>query len=246
MADTKILKRVPCIRVGRWKNAMPPSFSGYKNIIVIMKSHCKKWYPLSPYSLKNNDIIFENYYQFHKVYEKVPQSKQFYSRWNKTVIWDYIEEVHVKNNEIQKEYFDWRETGFYNEYPVRYPVGFSSRGKCLFSLTADGRKLNYIQARKEIYLKEYCHLVRKTKEFNDLKKLMEKGEKLLIIEPDGPHQESIGYYMDKYEVDRTFIEKDTILVTEKNMNIILNDQKHPFGHGYCLAIALLDLDEKIK
>ena len=26
------------------------------------------------------------------------------------------------------------------------------------------------------------------------------------------------------------------------MNILLNDKKHAFGHGYCLGMALLNID----
>ena len=30
-----------------------------------------------------------------------------------------------------------------------------------------------------------------------------------------------------------------MLITPENLNIMLNDPKHPYGHGYCLAKALL-------
>lgn len=33
-----------------------------------------------------------------------------------------------------------------------------------------------------------------------------------------------------------------MLITKENISIMLNDTKHPFGHGYCLAMALLDKD----
>ncbi|AEX61932.1 hypothetical protein c7_R1070 [Megavirus courdo7] len=29
-----------------------------------------------------------------------------------------------------------------------------------------------------------------------------------------------------------------MLVTDENLAIMLHDPKHPFGHGYCLAMAL--------
>jgi len=32
-----------------------------------------------------------------------------------------------------------------------------------------------------------------------------------------------------------------MLTTEYHLNVMLNDTKHPFGHGYCLASALLDI-----
>ena len=48
----------------------------------------------------------------------------------------------------------------------------------------------------------------------------------------------------EYDVDDDFIQDDTILVTEGNINIMLNDTKHAFGHGYCLCMALLGKAEE--
>ena len=39
-----------------------------------------------------------------------------------------------------------------------------------------------------------------------------------------------------------FIKYKTMLATKENLDIMLNDTKYPFGHGYCLAAALLDLN----
>ena len=76
--------------------------------------------------------------------------------------------------------------------------------------------------------------------FRDLQKRLEKGENLLIIEVDGPCQSSLDYYKQKYNVNDNFIENHTMLVNQQNINIMLNDPKHPFGHGYCLAMALMN------
>lgn len=71
--------------------------------------------------------------------------------------------------------------------------------------------------------------------------MLKDGKNLLIVEVDGPHGESLDYYKKKYKVDDNFIEDDTILATKENLKIMLNDTKHAFGHGYCLAVALLNL-----
>lgn len=237
------------IRVGRrtYNNGRPidPQFSSFTSIIVMMKSH-SKYGELGPYLLKNErGQIIENVYQFSKVYKIVPYSKQRYSRYDNTVIWEHPSEIHINNNnELTKEYYDWRNKGMDNIHPVRYPVGFKNRHSCLFSISNDNmnNRLNYIQARKEIYLKEYSKAVVKQPLFHELKQRLNKGENLLIIEVDGPHQESLDYYKDKYNVNDNFIENDTILINKNNMEILLNDPKHPFGHGYCLAMTLLDLE----
>jgi hypothetical protein len=243
------------IRVGRIRyhgnKMLIPKLDGYKTIVVMMKSH-SKWYPLSPYELKNNKgQIMENIYQFSKVYKKVPKSKQRYSKFNNTIIWEWPEEVHVdKNCTLTPEYWEWREAGTNNRYAVRYPVGFRHRGEVLYSIKGypDGTysfPLDYINARKEIYIPEYSGLVKKEDKFKELKRLLNnKSENLLIVEVDGPHQESLDYYKDTYGVDNNFIMDHTMLINRKNIKIMLNDPKHNFGHGYVLAMTLLDKEKK--
>lgn len=237
------------IRVGRCvfdKNGRrtDPSFENFTSILVLMKGH-NEWGTLGPYELKDeNGIIFENYYQACKVYPDVPKSTQRYSRWDNRVIWQHESEKHHDKSGILPAYWLWREKLMKNKFAVRYPVGFHHRHKCLFSIKDQNtnKKLNYIEARKQIYLPEYCRLVREQKKFHELKKRLENGENLLIIEVDGPHQESMDYYRENYGVDKKFIQRDTVIANDENLHILLNDDTHPFGHGYCLAIALLDLD----
>lgn len=208
-----------------------------------MKSH-SVWWELSPYYLKNEKgHIFENVWQFSKVYEVVPKSKQYYSRFDKTVIWDHPNETHVIDGNLQDEYWTWRTKGFENEYAVRYPVGFQNKSKVLYSVLSreDQTPLDYVEARKKIYLPGYCELVKQQPSFQKLKKMLADGQNLNIIEIDGPRQESLDYYVEMYGVPKNWIENNSILVTEESMEIMLNDEKHSFGHGYCLAMALLDM-----
>lgn len=245
------------IRVGRCTydktgTMIYPSIDGYENVVVLMKS--SPYYELSPYYLTNSDgIIMENKWQFSKVYPKVPYSKQYYSKYDKTVIWEYKEETHIDNYDPEKKgendnipnekYYEWRKKGFKNKYAVRYPVGFNNRGDCVYALV-DNKKLGYIEARKAIYIPEYCKLVKNELKFKLLKNKLRKGQNLLIIEVDGPHYESLFHYMTKYGVGKDFIVNNTMLVNENNIKIMLNDDKHNFGHGYCLAMALLDKDKE--
>lgn len=271
MAESDTPHQFGKIRVGRitysggWSNpTLPPlTVDGefYHPIVVMMKSHdtsSVKQSPyrygfssLSPYILKDeNDVIFENYWQFSKIYEEVPPSTQHYSRYDKTVIWSYPHERHaVPAKEggwiITSTYLNWRKQGFMNPYPVRYPVGYHHRGKCIgaFKSLPDGSYsplLDYIESRKEIYLMEYVRLVRQHRDLYEIKRMIEAGLNIMIIEVDGPHQESLDYYKDKYNVSDDFIKANSVEATMKNLSILLNDPKHPFGHGYCLAIALQD------
>nr|WBF70390.1 putative ankyrin repeat protein [Megavirus caiporensis] len=240
------------IRVGRCVydkkgKRTDPSYDGFTPIIVLMKSH-SPYGVLGPYVLKDDkDRIMESIWQFSKVYQEVPATTQRYSRYDQTIIWSHPKEKHVDDaGNILPAYWTWREKGMNNKYYVRYPVGFHNMSKCIFAIKESDigpnkeitRKLDYIEGRKEIYGPVYCELVKKEPMFDQLKKRLESGENLLIIEVDGPHQESLHYYMEKYHVSDNFIEDSTMLVTDENLAIMLHDAKHPFGHGYCLAMAL--------
>ena len=238
------------VRVGKCTynggRRIDPKYDGFKNIIVLMKGH-SKWGALGPYELKNESgQIMENIWQASKVYPKVPSVCERYSRYNPTIIWKHPAEKHVNDDgTLSEEYKKWRHQLFNNPYAVRYPVGFHNRHTCIYSLKElDGHKLDYIEARKQIYLPTYIELVKQHPLFKELRKLLET-ENLLIIEVDGPHQESLTYYKQKYNVADDFIENNSVDVSVDNMMILLEDSKHPFGHGYCLGIALLGLEKYI-
>ena len=242
------------IRVGRAiygkaGNVTYPSYEGFTPIVVMMRSH-SIYHSLSPYMLKDDENrTMENIWQFSKIYETVPKTTQRYSRWNQTVIWSYPKERHVdENGEILPGYWKWRRRGMKNKYAVRYPVGYQNRSKCLYAIPEYDldAKLDYIESRRKIYIPEYCRLAKEDPiSFPDLKARLENGENILIIEPDGPHQESLDYYKREYGVANDFIEDHTMLVTEQNITTMALDQKHPFGHGFCLGMALLDMDQDL-
>lgn len=146
-----------------------------------------------------------------------------------------------------------------SEYPIRYPVGYHCKNNCIGAISNNNKVkkntdltlendinnfkiLNYIESRKEIYVPLYCKLVKSTNRFKELQERLNNGENLLICEIDVAYQESLDYYKEKYKVDNNFIKNYTMDINEKNINIMLNDDKHPFGHGYCIALALLEKD----
>ena len=100
--------------------------------------------------------------------------------------------------------------------------------------------LPYVAARKRIYLPLFLKLVKTQSQFSELCRLVESGKNILIIEVDGPHQESLPYYQSTYDVPQDFIQDDTIVADPAYMDIMLNDEKYAFGHGYCLALAIQD------
>src|SRR3989338_6960780 len=118
------------IRVGRreYKGGTfkDPSFMNFTSILCLTKS--SKYGELGPYVLKNSkNQIMENIYQGSKIYKTVPKSIQYYSRYDKTVIWNHPAECHMNDkNEILPSYWKWREKLMNNSYHVRYPVGYNN------------------------------------------------------------------------------------------------------------------------
>lgn len=235
------------IRVGTLHGNIEPTFDGFENIKVLTKS--SPYGELGPYVLTDKyGRIMENTWQFSKCYKSVPKTIQRYSRWDDTLIWNHPSEIHIENDMFTNEFFAWRKKGMFNPYAVRYPVNKNNMKTCLFAcenITSkkvnNVKKLDYVEARVKIYFYEYKRLVKNQKKFHELKTKLSKGQNLLITEVDGPISSSLDYYKKKYKVDDNFIERDTILVTPKNMEIMINDTRHAFGHGYCLAMVLLDL-----
>lgn len=234
------------VRVGRLlvkgSTRTVPKYPGYTPVVIHTEKY-NKYSCLSPYVLKNkNGEIMENIWHAHKVWPRVPAMRTTKSQWSKQIIWEHPAETHVDdNNDPLPAYFDWREKLLKNPYAVRYPAGRKNAKGTLYSLL-DGKRLSYIEARKQIYLPEYTALVKEQPEFDELKKMLAEGKNLLIVEVDGPVQESLPYYKEKYGVSDDWIEDNSIEATEDNMEILLNDELHPFGHGCCIALKLQGFD----
>uniref|UniRef100_A0A6C0EED9 Uncharacterized protein n=1 Tax=viral metagenome TaxID=1070528 RepID=A0A6C0EED9_9ZZZZ len=235
-----------------------PTIEGFTNIIVMIKNDPNKseYGALSPYSIKVplngflEGVIHENYWQFLKVYEQVPPISVPFSTNNSAIAWVHEGCTCInKDGNITSEWHDWRERGFSSKNYIRFP---KDRASCKFSLEIkkDGtidieNRLTYVQSCKKTYAAKYCENVNKHPLFTQLKERLLNGENLLIIEVDGPHQESLQYYIDKYNVEKNFITDNSIEVTFENMKILIEDTKHAFGHDYCLGIELLDFTDKI-
>ena len=232
--------RVGTITYDRRGNKTYPTYPGFTLIEVMTAS--SKYGEIGPYVLKDDEgRIMENIWQSMKVYPYVPTTRSTFSRWDNTVIWSHPHEIHIdEHGELTPEYWAWRDKLSRNPYPVRYPVGRQHRHKCVYA-EWEGEKLDYVQSRKRIYFPLYTTLVEKEEIYAELKERLDGGENLLIAEVDGPKEESMPYYKENYGVDDEFIENRTILVNDENMDLMLNDTRHAFGHGYCLAMSLLQM-----
>lgn len=235
------------IRVGRTKylqgRVILPEYHGYTRITV-MTPRFGKYHALGPYSLRNQKgQILENVWQFSKVYPRIPSVSIPYSSRDRTIVWEWPAEKHLdSNNEPTAEYWRWREAGMNHEFPVRNPVGWKAMKTCAYALAVPrGPCLNYIASRIAIYVPNYLKAVQETELFQELLERHQQGENLLIAEIDGAHQESMKNYQKEHHVKSDFIDQDSVEINRESLHLLLTDPRHSFGHGYCLAMALLGL-----
>ncbi len=100
----------------------------------------------------------------------------------------------------------------------------------MFALLNDTERLTYVDSRKRIYVQEYARLVRATTEFDRLLQLLRDGKTLCIGEIDVPAPGKRGTHCSEHA---------EAPMTLPYLDAMLNDPSEPFGHGLCLALALL-------
>lgn len=119
---------------------------------------------LSPFVLRvpnpitGEPVIFENFWQFSKVYS-----------------------CHLWNGEPNEEWWNWRRYGWANQRAIRYPMGKGAKPEYSFW---NGEKLRYIEARKKIYAPIYAKFVELTSSFRLLKILSDRGHDIILRDYD--------------------------------------------------------------
>lgn len=214
------------LRVGKY-NQVQPTTEGFTNVLI----HTTQ--SLSPYIMKdNNDVIMENYWQFSKVWPRYYKTRQVISKYNVgEVRWEHHAFDNPDNGD---EYKIWRAKGMAHQKWVRYPNGFDHHKECIGSLTEDGRMLNYVEARKEIYFRKYKEIAIELPAFRKLKNKLNSGINIQINEVDGPT------YFDEYPYN--LVVNNSIEITPEILDALMNNPRQAFGHGYALAACLLEVD----
>lgn len=168
--------------------------------INVLKWNNSKWKNLCPYLLKTDGqeechnsggILFENFYQGCKVYDIVYENEIYPSRFHMNnpiyLWWKFTPvissgDIILQNDLIDNEkYLRWRNSLWECENPIRYPNKIFRRKNTQFALSIDKdgleTRLDYLSARKELYVKEYIRLIRALPEYNTLLNKLKKGEK---------------------------------------------------------------------
>lgn len=146
--------------------------------------------PVDLYS-QYKSLNVENAWQFSKVYEY------------------YLE----ADGSVGERYFKWAQDGWNDSRAHRYPMG---KGIAPLYSYWDGKRLSYVEARKEIYIPLYSGAVAKTHAFEKLKKIYEDKKELYLQDFDA-HNLTPG----------TFQYQD-----------LWNNPKIKVGHAYVLAMML--------
>lgn len=236
MIKTKVIRSI--------STKLPADTAACKYVNVLTwhdASHANgsEYYMFSPYFLKTDgrevqandgNVLFENFWQGSKLWPTMYDSEVWAHRnlrGNPKYLWFKYEcpggaERHLIDGEVQPEYYKWRESVFACKKPIRYPNGFARKSEVAFSLLIDANgnetRLDYITARKRIYIDEYCRLVRAMPKFLELKRHLAQGKTLIICEVDVPDNE---------------------IITIEKLERLAEDERITFGHGLCLAWELL-------
>ena len=144
-----------------------------------------------------------------KLYAEI-ESKNMENAWQYSKVYP----VHVNTQEnLTDEYWEWALKGWMKDHADRYPMGKNQ--KPLYSIW-DNKKLDYIEARKEIYLPLYRDAVKQTPAFNKLKEIYNQNKTVTLFDFDGYDYLSLG----------------------KSLKDVLNDSNRKMGHAFVLAMML--------
>ena len=124
----------------------------------------------------------------------------------------YLDQVDQEGNPT-KNYFNWAKTGWNKSRADRYPRGKGA--KPLYSYW-NGEKLDYIEARKKIYIPLYANAVQKTDSFQRLVEIYQKNKSITLFDFDG------------YDY----------LSLKMTLQQVIEDPTRKMGHGFVLAMLL--------
>lgn len=212
------------LRVGQTRRGTTyPQAPGYTTIPAWSRGN-GEYKELSPFYLgpiaeENSPTAnnFENFWQYSKVYASDISS----------------------TGTLLASWYTWQQEGFQQKSANRHP----RPGQKPLYLLYQGQKHDLLSARRNVYLLFYQRLARATPVYKKLLARLKNGENLLLIEPDGPNR---LLFPAGLPVTRDRLEKLLVVTTQGELHTLLgidpppDPQRYfPFGHGYALALALL-------
>lgn len=172
-----------------------------ETLVIDTTSRSKNWSKgLSPFYL-GPVFLYENYF-----------AKNVENGWQYTKLYSQHAD---ENGQPTEKYWEWAKSGWNKDWADRYPMGKGAKPLC--SLWK-GNKLDYIEARKQIYIPLYSETVKNTDAFKQLEDIFNQC-----------NLENRDLYL------RDFDGYDSGL---KSWDTIINDPKKKMGHAFVLAMLL--------
>lgn len=176
----------------------PSDVRYFRNVINVCSNSKGDWSSLSPFLMGPVNLYdsfksktMENAWQYSKVYR-----------------------CHAdENKNPTPSYYKWALEGWMNEHAVRYPMGKGAIP--LYSLW-NGEKLDYISARKKIYIPLYSKLARATIGYKKLEMMCENNEEIVLFDFDGYDNERFNMSMEE----------------------VINNPNKKMGHAFVLKMML--------
>lgn len=125
----------------------------------------------------------------------------------------YSEDTDTAGNPTQS-YWAWARLGWADNTPHRYPKG---KGRAPEYSLWDGQRLDYIDARKQIYAPLYAEAVQATAGYQTLVGLYQTNQKLYLRDWDGWSMQRHGM---------------------TSLSDVLNNPRRKMGHAFVLAMLL--------
>jgi hypothetical protein len=207
---------------------------------------------LNTYNIVDKEFrIFENLWQFSKLYPYVPKMEIVK---NENIIWKQDYERHMSKKNIHNKHYTWKIRGYENKYPIKYPVGFKNRNsyKCFYFIKGILPNKNIISknlceyemcgpysdlmARSIFYIPMYKKLIRKTKIYNMILKNLRNGKNVSIIGPTAPVYGSNRLVSKFNELKLIYGKKVNLSILDS----ILNNINFPVSYEVCLAQSLIE------
>lgn len=219
-----------------------PKVQGFTNIPAFSKG-AKPYKELSPFFIGpihfeedgQPEVAqnFECFWQSFKVWRNVDRQ---------TGEWTWPAENHVDAQENPNaNWRRWHRALFEHPTAVRRPNG---KAVPLYAWWKR-RKLGIVEARKEIYIPYLQQLYRNHRVYQQLLAMVRRGTNIIILEPDGPNLDlyptgmpvNLEMLVDLQNVTRM----EEFPRVEDHTNADIPPQKYvPYGHGYVLALTLLE------
>lgn len=225
-------ERVPgSVRVRGVARGVPyPKEQGWTNIPAWSRG-AAPWDALSPFNVGPVQHTDE--------YGCAHNTRTFETWWQSFKVWDAVDgKKHTEGGADQLPspmWYKWHQQLLEVKDPVRRPNG---KEIPLYAWW-NKQKLGVVEARKQIYIPKLQEHYRRMRQYRQLLDMVRDGTNVIILEPDGPPPELFPGGMD-VTVD-TLVRMQDATERKDIPGCETDSNKYvPYGHGYVIALCLLE------